>query len=69
MGIWWPWPPPLPRVFLFIAVFYLNSRDHLLSINLKGFVFDREITAKTVKIGIPSYPDVGGVGGNAGIVP
>ncbi|MGI6702590.1 MAG: MATE family efflux transporter [Clostridia bacterium] len=41
-------------ISFFIAVFYLNSRDHLLSINLKGFVFDREITAKTVKIGIPS---------------
>jgi putative MATE family efflux protein len=41
-------------ISFFIAVFYLNSRDHLLSINLKSFVFDKGITIKTIKIGIPS---------------
>ena len=41
-------------VSFFVAVVYLNRKDHLISINLKNFVFDRVITAKTVKIGIPS---------------
>ena len=41
-------------ISFFIAVYYLNSRNHLLSINLKSFVFDKHITAKTIKIGIPS---------------
>ncbi len=41
-------------ISFFIAIVYLNKRDHLLSVNLRNFVFDREITIKTVKIGIPS---------------
>ena len=41
-------------VSFFTAVFYLNSRNHLLSINLKSFVFDRNITSKTIRIGFPS---------------
>lgn len=36
------------------AVIYLNRKDHLLTFNLKYFRFDKELTMKTVKIGIPA---------------
>lgn len=37
-----------------IAVIYLNRKGDLLTFNVKYFKFDRELTKKTVKIGVPA---------------
>ncbi|MGI6034563.1 MAG: MATE family efflux transporter [Limnochordia bacterium] len=36
------------------AAGYLNKQGHLLSVNLKEFKFDKDLTLKTIQIGIPS---------------
>ena len=37
-----------------MAIIYLNRGHHFLKFNRDSFVFDKEITLKTVKIGLPS---------------
>lgn len=36
------------------AAWYLNKQGHILRINLKEFKFDKDLTLKTIQIGIPS---------------
>lgn len=38
----------------FLALRHLDKRDHVVSFKLKEFKYDRELTARTIKIGIPS---------------
>lgn len=37
-----------------IAVIYLNRKGHLLSLNPRYFKFNKELTVKTIKIGVPA---------------
>ena len=41
-------------ISFFTSIWYLNKKGHLLSINFKEFKFDKELTLKTIKIGLPA---------------
>lgn len=41
-------------VSFFTSIWYLNKKGHLLSIDFKEFKFDKELTLKTINIGLPA---------------
>lgn len=41
-------------ISFYLAVRYLNNSEHLLSIRIKHFKYDNELTKKIVKIGLPA---------------
>jgi putative MATE family efflux protein len=45
----------LSQAFSFVlALRFLNSRNHIVSVKFKEFKFDKELTSKTIKIGLPA---------------